>query len=302
MNVHKQGNKQSSFILVAAITSLLISFLITTVFLRVFFGLSFLVLALLTYRFYHKPDEDQKKSELFTRRYYVWAIYTLAFVSSLLVFFLSVNKYSLNATWELFASLDPFEVLRVGSGFFVLLLFPGYVALRAFARLRLNNFLEKICLCLILSYIASTMVGLLLSQTIGLTSLNYLVAIWVFALTCEVLHNAFKRKGDDFHATPYKLTTIHICLIILICLILFFSTYLITLSANPTGYSLGGDIADYVSVTNSFLHGGEINVPYFWFQTFMGVASTTTGLDPLHAFVGMQFLIILFRLRYTFLY
>jgi hypothetical protein len=274
--------------------------MIRTIVLRIVFASSFfLVTLLLIFLLFHNSHENEMASyKLRVQAHVSWAIYGIAIASSLVMLYFPLAKYNLNDMWVFFASLNLSEIIRVALGYYILTIFPGYVAYRAFAQNKLNNSYEKLSVVLVLSYIISIVIGLSLSHTVGLTLVNYLCALWVFTLTCEVLHYLFKRKYDINAQQPTPNNFIKASLIISICLLLVFSSYLITLSAGPSSLALGGDVANYLSVSNAFVGGRQFDSIYIWFQIFIGIASVLTGLHPLHAFVGMQFLIILFPLSF----
>lgn len=295
-----EKTSEVSAVLAVAIASLLLLFMIRTVVLRIVFASSFFLLALLLMflLFYDSHENGVSRYKLGVQANVGWLIYGLAIVSSLAMLYFPVTKYDLNNSGAFFSSLNLSEIIRVALGYFILTVFPGYIACRAFAQNKLNNGFEKLTLVLALSYIISIVLGLSLSHTAGLTLVNYLIILWAFALACEVLSYAFKRKSVIHIPQHTQTSLIKTSLIIAVCLLLVFSSYLVTLSADPTGYALGGDVSRYVSVSNSFLRGYPFDATYVWFQIFIGMASTLTGLQPIYAFVGMQFLIILFPLSF----
>jgi hypothetical protein len=166
----------------------------------------------------------------------------------------------------------------------------------------LDNNYERLSVILALSYITNVMFALFLSHVAKLTVTNYLCILWVFVLFCETLSHLFRKRHHDFTPQYAQGNFIGVSLMVSVCLFLVFSSYLITLSSSPAGYALGGDVAEYISVSIAFIKNRNFDATYIWFQIFIGIASVLTGLHPLHAFVGLQFLIILFPLSfYTFM-
>lgn len=289
---------EATAVIAAALISLLVSFMIRTVLLRVVFASSFFLLILMLFLL---CDDKEGKGVFLNLRLKVdvrWLIYCIAAVASVVMLILPATKYNLNESWAFFTSLNSSEISRMILGYFMLTVFPGYAAYSAFAKNKLDKSFEKIAVILALSYVVSAVIALLVSQTVGLTLFNYLFALWAFALTCEGLKFAFKRKLDVDVPASVPTSFTKISLIVLVCSLLIFSAYLVTLSAGPTDLALGGDIAKYVSTSNAFLRSHSFGASYVWFQIFMGVASVLTGLHPIHAFVGFQFLIVLFPLAF----
>jgi hypothetical protein len=294
---------KASAVLGAAAVSLLVSFMIRTVGLRIVFASSFFLLTLiLILLFYDSHENGSPSYKSIGQANASWLIYGITIASSIAVLYLPAAKYDLTVSWAFFYGLDLSEMVRMILGYFILTVFPGYVAYRTFAKDKLSNSFEKLSLVLVSSYVITILLGLLLSHTIGLTLVNYLMTIWSLAIACEALAYAFKRK-NVIHAPQQIQTSLRkTSLMVVACFVLVFSSYLVTLSATPTSYALGGDIADYLSVSNAFVKGYQFDAPYSWFQIFIGMASILTGLPPIYAFVGMQFLIILFPLSlYTLL-
>jgi hypothetical protein len=268
--------------------------------LRIVFALSFFLLTfLLIFLLFHDSHKNGTESyKLMVQSHVSWVIYGVAIVSSLAMLYIPVTKYNLNDSWIFFASLNLSEIIKVALGYYILTIFPGYVAYRVFAQNKLTNRFEKLSLVLALSYIIGIVFGLSLSYSVGLTLETYLCALWAFALACEALRYTFKRKYAIPTPQPAQNNFLKTSLIISTCLILIFSAYVITLSADPADLALGGDIADYISGSNTFMGGRQLDSSYIWFQIFIGIASVLTGLHPLHAFVGLQFLIVLFPLSF----
>ena len=267
--------------------------------LRVFFSLnSFLVIFLLASTLFHNNRENKMISCKFKVRTYQ-AIYSIAIISSLAVLYFPPIRYDLNDMWMFFTSLNLSEIVRMISGYYILTVFPGYVIYRTFLKNKLNNGYEKLSVVLALSYVISIVISLFLSHVAELTVTNYLYILWTFVLVCETLYYLSKQKHCGSIQRYAQGSLIEASLMVSICLLLVFSSYLITLSSSPTGYALGGDIAKYVSVSNAFVKNHHFDAPpYIWFQVFIGIASVLTGLHPLYALVGLQFLIILFPLSF----
>jgi len=285
------------FVSAAAIVSILLSFLIETQILRIVFTSSFFILLFLLqfYLFFAEPQKHHYKSLASAKVSQI--AYGLAILSSFMILWSTLPEYHVGLSLMTFTSLNMLEIIRVVLGYYMLTVFPGYIAHRAFLIGRTTSLPERLSLVLAISYIVNTTLGFLLNNTFGLSPLNILFALWLFALACEGL-----RYVRDKHATIMtesgSNSIMKVGLIVGVCSILVFSSYFITLSAEPTDFSLGGDIARYISGSNAFLAGQPIEAVYIWFQAFIGIASLLTGLHPLYAFVGMQFLIILYPLSF----
>lgn len=298
-NVRK-GEKKVGFVIATAVASLLLPLMIKTVILKISFGLSFFTLALLLslYLFSTPNGEREARYKLVSRAHVDVIMYCFAIASSFSMLYIPVTNYHLGDAWMLFTSFNVLETIRIVSGCFVLTTFPGYVVYRAFVSNKLDNTFGKLSLVLALSYIINVALGLLLSYTAGLTLVHYLFTLWIFVLACEALRRAFKRERE-IPTTHFALNNfIKNGLIVSTCIILVLSSYVITLSADPKDFALGGDIAYYVSNCNSFLRGQPFSAHYVWFQVFIGVASMLTGLYPIHAFISIQFLMVLFPLSF----
>lgn len=274
--------------------------MLRSVILRIVFVSSFFLLALLLIFLNHNvPSERDANLYKFQMDVNIsLVLYGVAILSSFVMLYFPITIYSLSDIWMFFTSLNLSEIIRVGLGYYILTIFSGYSAYRAFARDKLNNSYEKLAIILTFSYIVSIVIGLSLSHTVGLTLFNYLCVLWIFSLFCETLHHAIKGKSAINPPQHTKSAYIMASLMIVVCLILVFSSYLITFSGDPGDLSLGGDIANYVTVSNAFLKGYQFNADYIWFQIFISVASVLTGLHPIHAFVGMQFLVVLLPLSF----
>jgi hypothetical protein len=290
---------EATAVLAAAIVSLLLSFMIRTVLLRIVFTSSFFLLMLmLVLLLCHDKEGKGAFLNLRLKVNVSWLIYCIAAVASIVMLILPATKYSLNESWVFFTSLNSSEMSRVVLGYFMLTVFPGYAAYRAFAKNKLSKSFERIAIVLALSYVISTLVGLVMSLTVGLTLQNYLLALWAFVLACEALSRVFKRKNAGNAVHPEPASFMKVGLMVVVCFLLVFSAYLITLSADPTDLALGGDVADYITGSNAFLNGHRSDSYYAWFQMFISVGSVLTGLNALHAFVGLQFLVVLFPLSF----
>jgi hypothetical protein len=288
-------------ILATSIASLFLSFMIRTLVLRIVFASSFFLLSLLLMFLLFSAHDEKVNPRLKLKKPRSWMIYCIAIVSSIVLLCFPVARYAFDDAWIFFVSLDAVEVIRVIAGYFILAIFPGYVAHRCFARNNFDNSYENLALIFALSYVISIVLGLSLSQTIGFSLVNYLCSLWVFVLLCETLHYVFESKNGVPVISTTKRTSNDIIkksLVILVCLFLIFSAYIITLSADPRDISLGGDITRYLTDSTAFLQNQQIDSSYLWFQIFLSIASVLTGLHPLHAFVGMQFIIVLFPLSF----
>lgn len=294
----KKKKTRKGLLVGAVIVSLVILLMIRTPLLRFFFASSFLILVLLLTNYLSFPSERSKTYRtMISRASKNWIIYCAAFVSSVSLLFFPAANSSLSNAWMLFASLSISEVIRVASGCFILAIFPGYIACRAFAGNRFHNAFEKVALVIALSYVISVVIGLSLTRTCGLTLGNYLLTLWVFVLACEALSGTLRHKCNSLPIENAS-DNIKASLIIFACLVLVISSYIITLSADPRGLSLSGDITNYVSDSTAFLRGLPIESPYSWFQVFIGIGSLLTGLHPIYAFVSIQFLMVLFPLSF----
>jgi hypothetical protein len=291
-----------SGVLAAAISAILLSFMIRTIMLRIVFVSSFFVsvLLLLLVIFDDSSENGVKHRRFMVKANIRWIIYSVALLSSFAAIYFPIPSYNFSETWLFFSSLDLSQIVRISLGYYVLTILPGYAVYGAFARNKLDSNFERLALIFALSFIASVAIGLLLTQTIGLTPVNYLASLWALVFICEALRQVLKKESNKHTTTTTTKNSrddfIKSTLMISICFILVFSSYLITLSADPMDMSLGGDVSDYVTVSNAFLNNVHFDSPYIWFQVFIGLASILTGLHPIPAFVGLQFLIVILPL------
>lgn len=133
MKSFEQDNDNDSLIVIISIISIIISFMIRTVILRIIFTLSlFAILLLLSlYVFSMETKEGKVNVTITANAKTSLALYCLGILSSFAVLYLPAAKYQVNPIWTIFTSLDASDFIRVASGFFIALIFPGYVAYRA---------------------------------------------------------------------------------------------------------------------------------------------------------------------------
>lgn len=298
------------FLINATLASFLVYSLVETFVLRVFYSIIFFLFTYLFQSYLLGPQS--------TRRAKIPLIpltrlipYILG-ITSLFVTLPPAPKYNVTVSLLAFTSLTPLSVIRVISGYFLLSVFPGYVAYEVFMKNKHLAFLEKVGFVLAMSYALSVILGLSI-RLLGfeLTTSSLVAAIWLFTIAMKAIEHALlKRKRQRVEAIEYTLSKqkgrlspsirlacnpVQISLLVIIFLCVVFSSYFIVFSSEPTDLALTYDVARYVETSNKLILNQPVtaDVKYIWLQFFIAEASILTGLQPIYAFVGLQYYVIL---------
>jgi hypothetical protein len=300
--------KNITLMITAFSVFIMLLIMVKSLLLKIIFSILYTLAVILELHILYNYTKMEKYKMSFRRENYS-LINLIAFCFGLLSSFIIIY---FPARSELFISLNFIEILRCISAFYLLSFFPGWVLLNIFSIKKNISIIERITLTLALSYVINVIFGLLMYKMFNLSNKTYLFMLWIFVFLCFILQHIFKDLKENSSSLKDKeksknnyivINPIYLASLNLICLMFLLSAYLIVLTAEPTGYSVSGDVARYFSTVHDFLNyridenqDFRFAEKYYWFQIFIGVASILTGLHPFYVFVTMQFLIILFPL------
>lgn len=277
----------------AVVASLVIAILVKTWFLALFFALDafFIVFLLLTY-LRIKGDQIVHISLSFSNSTFI--LYAIGLFATLVVFLAPAPRYSTLPFGAILTSIELYPLLRILSGCFLVSIFPGAIICQFFFRDENLRMVEKIGIIMSLSYLTSIVLGLVLRFTgFGLDLISLVLALWLFVAATSFISYLKKERPPAVFQKNFGI--LDVCLLIVASVCVLFSSYYITLCNRPTSFALAYDISRYTEVANAFIlaHPYQEYRVYEWFQFYLAETSILTGLQPIYAYICLQYLLLL---------
>ncbi len=301
------------FLVNSLIGSLIIYFLVSTLVLRLFYSLLFFVFSFFLQQYCFSttsleifPDCHHSKLSLrkiFTSVYF-WGLIASTFI--LVSPSYSFSVYS-DSVFHSFQMLEPVAVFRILSGFFIVSFLPGKAIYDSLIKKDHNfdNF-EQAGFIIGISWIISTIIGLILLRFFVINPLSLLACTWLFVLPPALYKFVKERLLKQAPNTAVNSSCIQVNyakwgVLLSLLVILVFSSYLIHLFSQPLGGIYSGDLTFYFKSGNEFFNFGSTASPYLWFQVFIQIVSNITGLPPLYSLAGLQFFVLLVPMAFYIL-
>ncbi len=303
--------KLSFFSINSLIGSFIIYFLVSTLVLRIFYFILFFFFSLFIqiYLFsnsFCNISLGNRFSNLSNLRKVLTSAYGWGIFASIFVLITPNYTFTIysDSVFHSLLSLSPIVLLRIISGVFILTFLPGKALYDSVIKKYHNfDFFEQAGFVIAISWILSTILGLILLRIFDVISpLSLLASIWLFVSPLIVykfvkegtLKKAQNAEVNDCRNVNYAKWGILLSLGI----ILLFSSYLIHMVSQPLSGIYSGDLLFYFKSGNEFVNFGSTVSPYLWFQLFIEITSSITGLPQLYSLACLQFFVLLVPLAF----
>jgi hypothetical protein len=293
------------FLLNSLIGASLIYLLVSTFILRIFYSLSFFLFSFflqnytfsdltLRIRFNRNLAFFSSLKRILTSTY-IWGIF-----ASLIIILVPSYPFPIypEGIYLSFLSLSPIQLLRIILGYYIVAFFPGKIIYDLFLK-NCYNFdrFEEFGFNVAISWIFCTTLGLILLRISSvITPISMLASIWLSILPMIVYRftkGGFMKREKVNNESYVNVDYDKLGVLLSLSVILLFSSYFIHMLSQPLAGIYSGDILLYIKVANEFVNFGSTFSPYLWFQVYMKITSSITGLPLLYSLAGLQFFVLL---------
>ncbi len=188
-------------------------------------------------------------------------------------------------------------------------LFPGLAIVQRLPSRFTRSAVERIVMIVWISYFVSTLSvsvarvfagsarSIMILLVVGLILTLFSLVVRTLS-KAEIVSGVLEENVEEVGCQPDEDTVGIPLILVLLCVLVSLSAYLIVMPSTPTHSILSGDIARYVVGTHSFLRNEQVMLPYVWLQAHLAGFSLLTNLSPFYCYVLIQYYIGLIPLSF----
>ena len=284
------------------LASIIVCFLMGPSYLTILFAplffltVFFLGLVLLNGKSDNNPSMAGGASERIKALPPVYLMYALFAVATLIVLVTGQPQIEIIGNSQFASSMkdqylaSPIALLRLVSGLILLSILPGYAVCRNFFRNDSFAWFERFGLSIAISFCISLLFGLSF-VVLGwdLSTWGVIISLWLFVFVIEFGGRFAKAENKK---SAIQTRTVETVIVLLALLVILVGSYGITLAAGPASGIAGGDIADYFTTANRFVHLDYVD-SYIGLKFYLFLSSSVTGLPLAYVYPALQFMVLL---------